>query len=224
MILNKPQILKALQGGKIKFSPGLDAFQIQPNSIDLRLGTTFYIPETWRMTSEGRVGLRADYVDAKDNPEFFKMIKLEPGQFCEIMPHEFVIISTLEKIALPDGDLAAILYPRSSVLRRGIVIEGGTVNAGYEGYLTIPLLNGSNHIIKLYPGERVCHLVFHELTGALTADDLGGASKYQSSTPYGLDAKLDKQEEIDLIKAGKLDELKTTHPITKASEILNPKS
>ena len=215
MILNKSKIIEKLKKGSIDFEPGLDAYQIQTNSVDLRLGTTFYIPETWKITPGGREAIRADYIDVKENPEYFKMIKLRPGQFFEILPNEFIIISTYEKIKI-SNDLAAILYPRSSVLRRGIVIEGGTVNAGYEGYLTIPMLNSSSHSIKLYPGERVCHLVFHELSGALGNEELGGvASKYQSSTPFGLDAKLDQQEEIDFIKSGKLEELKTAHRLQK---------
>jgi len=215
MILNKSKIIEKLKKGSIDFEPGLDAYQIQTNSVDLRLGTTFYIPETWKITPSGREAIRADYIDVKENPEYFKMIKLRPGQFFEILPNEFIIISTYEKIKL-SNDLAAILYPRSSVLRRGIVIEGGTVNAGYEGYLTIPMLNSSSHSIKLYPGERVCHLVFHELSGAPGNEELDGvASKYQSSTPFGLDAKLDQQEEIDFIKSGRLEELKTTHRLQK---------
>lgn len=217
MILSKPKILEYLRNGKLEFSPALDAYQLQPDSVDLRLGTTFYIPETWQLTAEGRVAVRADYIDVKTNPEYFKMIKLKPGQYFELMPHEFIIISTLEKITMHEGDYAAILYPRSSVLRRGLVIEGGVVDACYSGYLTIPMLNGSNHAVRLYPGERVCHLVFHAISNALTEKEAQqhglAAAKYHSSTQYGLDAKLDKQEEIEFIKAGKLEELKSTHPI-----------
>lgn len=227
MILNKNKILEYLRDGKLEFAPALDAYQLQPDSVDLRLGTTFYIPEVWRMSDEGRVGIRADYIDVKENPEYFRMVKLKPGQFCEILPHEFLIISTLEKINFKQGDFAAILYPRSSVLRRGLVIEGGVVDALYNGYLTIPMLNGSNHPVRLYPGERVCHLVFHQLSSELTMQEaqLHGisAAKYQSSTPYGLDAKLDKQEEIDLIRAGKLDELKAGFPLaSKLMEVAPP--
>lgn len=217
MIFSKPKILEYLRDKKLEFTPPLDAYQLQPDSVDLRLGTTFYIPETWRMTEAGREAVRADYIDVKTNPEYFKMVKLQPGQFFELMPNEFIIISTLEKIAMSSGDFAAILYPRSSVLRRGLIVEGGVVDACYSGYLTIPILNSSNHSIHLYPGERVCHLVFQTLSNTLTNDEaqLHGvnAAKYQSSTQYGLDAKLDRQEEVELIKAGKLKELKNAFPI-----------
>lgn len=225
MILNRNQILEYLQDGRLEFAPALDAYQMQPDSVDLRLGTTFYIPEMWQLTNEGRLGVRADYVDVKTNPEYFKMIKLKPGQYFELLPHEFIIISTLEKVGLKDGSLAAILYPRSSVLRRGIMIQGGVVDAHYTGFLTIPMQNSTSHAIRLYPGERVCHLVFHPLSSQLTSEEAqrhgNYTAKYQSSTPYGLDAKLDAQEEIELIKGGKLDELKSAYhvPITKTTSL-----
>ncbi|MBI4281108.1 dCTP deaminase [Candidatus Uhrbacteria bacterium] len=219
MLFSKPKILEYLQTGKLAFSPELDAYQLQPDSVDLRLGTTFYIPETWQITAEGRLAVRADYVDVKTNPEYFKMIKLKPGQYFELLPQEFIIISTLERVTMGSGDFAATLYPRSSVLRRGLIIEGGVVDACYDGYLTIPTLNSSHHSIRLYPGERVCHLIFHELSHALSADEaqLHGldAAKYQSATPYGLDAKLDRQEEIEFIRAGKIEELKAAHPVVR---------
>lgn len=225
MILNRNQIIEHLNEGRLEFTPPLDAFQMQPDSVDLRLGTTFYIPETWQLTNEGRTGVRADYIDVKTSPEYFKMIKLKPGQYFELLPHEFVIISTLEKVNLHDGSLAAILYPRSSILRRGILIEGGVVDAHYNGHLTIPMQNSTNHAIRFYPGERVCHLVFHPLSSTLTPEEAqrhgNYAAKYQSSTPYGLDAKLDAQEEIELIKGGKLDELKSSYhvPIAKTTSL-----
>ncbi|MBI4133148.1 dCTP deaminase [Candidatus Uhrbacteria bacterium] len=222
MIFSRPKILDLLQEGALTFSPGLDAYQLQPDSVDLRLGTTFYIPETWQLAAEGRVAVRADYIDVKTNPEYFKMIKLKPGQYFELMPNEFIIISTLEKITMSEGTFAAILYPRSSVLRRGLIIEGGVVDACYSGYLTIPMLNSSNHSIRLYPGERVCHLVFHEISNALSMEEAQrhglSTAKYQSATPFGLDAKLDRQEEIEFIRSGKLEELKTAHPVATTRE------
>lgn len=222
MIFSRPKILELLHDGKLEFAPALDAYQLQPDSVDLRLGTTFYIPETWQLTTEGRVAVRADYVDVKTSPEYFKMIKLKPGQYFELMPHEFIIISTFEKITMHEGNYAAILYPRSSVLRRGLIVEGGVVDACYSGFLTIPMLNSSNHSIRLYPGERVCHLVFHEISNVLSMEEAQrhglAAAKYQSATQFGLDAKLDRQEEIELIRSGRLEELKTAHPVVAVRE------
>ncbi len=219
---SKIKIVEYLRDKKLEFNPPLDQFQLQPDSVDLRLGTTFYIPEIAQVTDAGREGIRADYIDVASNPEYFKMVKLKPGQFFEILPGEFIIISTLEKITMRTGDYGAMLYPRSSVLRRGLLIEGGVVDACYDGYLTIPTLNSSKHIIRLYPGERFCHLVFHTLSETLTNDEAQvhgvNAAKYQSATQYGLDARLDRQEELDKIKSGNLEGLKASHPIVMGAK------
>ena len=217
MILNKNELLSYIKEGKISFTPELDGFQIQPNSLDLRLGWSFYVPKTTEMSESGRVGVAADYLEYEQPKEYYKMVKLSPRQCFEIQPEEFVIVSTLEKVSLEDGTVAATLYPRSSVMRRGLIIEGGVVDAHFSGHLTIPVFNSTSHAIKLFPGERLCQLVFHKLCSALTKEDSAkhglDGSKYMGATPYGLEAKSDNKQEIDLIKSGALDQLKTNFPL-----------
>ncbi len=218
MVLNKTELLSYIKEGKLTFSPSLDAFQMQPNSVDLRLGWSFYVPKGEEMTAQGRVGVSADYLDYESPKEYYKLIKLKPGQVFEIQPKEFVIISTLEKVTFADGSIAATLYPRSSVMRRGLIMEGGVVDAFYSGHLTIPLFNSTTHAIKLFPGERVCQLMVQQLSSALEKDGANthgvAQAKYMDATPYGLEARTDSKEEIDFIKAGNLDGLKDQFTIT----------
>jgi len=211
-ILTKKEILDRMKKEEVVFNPAIDLNQLQPNSIDLRIGWSFYIPHTWKYNEKGRIAIKADYFDYQNMEEYFKLLKLKPGQFFEILPNEFIIISTLENISLNCGDLAAVLYPRSSAIRRGLQIQTGLVDCRYNGQLTIPLVNQSNHIIRVYPGERICQLQFYTLSSGLDEDEakMHGAkeAKYVGSTPYGLEAKADPHDEIDLIKQGKIEELK----------------
>lgn len=211
-ILTKNEILNLIKNGSLEFSPALDKYQIQPNSVDLRVGWSFYIPDTWKYNEKGRIAIIADYLDYQNVEEYFKLIKLKPGQFFEILPKETIIISTLEKITLNTGRIAGNLFPRSSALRRGLQINTGVVDCRYNGQLTIPVVNNSNHIIKIYPGERICQLQLFELMSELNEDEskMHGAQegKYIGSTPYGLEAKVDANEEVDLIKSGNLEDLK----------------
>lgn len=211
-ILTKKEILNLMENGGLEFTPSLDKYQIQPNSVDLRVGWSFYIPDTWKLNEKGRIAIIADYLDYQNVEEYFKLIKLKPGQCFEILPKETIIISTLEKIVLNSGRIAGNLFPRSSALRRGLQINTGVVDARYNGQLTIPVVNNSNHIIKIYPGERICQLQLFELSSELneTEAKMHGAQegKYIGSTPYGLEAKVDANEEVDLIKTGQIDELK----------------
>jgi len=212
MLLDKKTILKLMEDNKIIFEPNLDGFQLQPNSIDLRLGYSFYIPVSWKMNEKGRVAMTADYLDYNAPQEQLQLIKLKPGQYFEILPHEFIIISTLEKIILNADDIVGNLQPRSTALRRGLQITGGTIDVHYSGHLTIPLVNNTNHTLRLYPGERICQIQLFKLAGPLTKEEASKHglqdAKYMEATPYGLEAKSDNQEEIDFIKTGKMEELK----------------
>jgi dCTP deaminase len=211
-ILTKKEVLNLIENGGLSFTPELDEYQLQPNSIDLRTGWSFYVPDTWKYNEKGRVAIIADYLDGKNTEEYFKLIKLKPGQFFEILPKESILISTLEKITLSSGRIAGNIYPRSSALRRGLQINTGLVDCRYNGQLTIPVVNNSNHVIKIYPGERLCQLQLFELSSELNEEDAKQhgrqEAKYVGSTPYGLEAKVDANEEVELIKTGDLEKLK----------------
>ncbi len=162
-ILTKDEILARVKKGNIEFHPGLDRFQLQMHAVDLRLGFTFLIPKVWKMTQKGRQALSIDPL--KDHgPEYFDVIELEQGQCFELLPQEYVLVSTFETIKVPN-DLMAVLYPRSSVNRKGLSVDlTGIIDSGYEGPLTLPIRNNTrSQVIQLHPGERFCQLVFEEL-------------------------------------------------------------
>lgn len=163
-ILTGDEILARVRNGDIAFSPGLDRFQLQAHAVDMRLGFTFLVPKSWRMTARGREAFRIDPL--KDHgPEYFDIIELEQGQCFELLPQEYVLVSTFETIKVP-GDLMAVLYPRSSVNRKGLSVDlTGIIDSGYEGPLTLPVKNNTrSQVIQLHPGERFCQVVFEQLS------------------------------------------------------------
>lgn len=209
-ILTKKQILERVKTGNITFHPNLDEFQVQAHAIDMRLGYTFLVPKEWHMTPNGREALRIDHLD-KNKPEYFEAIELEQGQYFELLPNEHVLASTFESVKVPN-DLMAILYPRSSTNRKGLSVDlTGIVDSGYEGQLVIPIGNNtSSQVVKLYPGERFCQLVFESLDEPVEAEK----SRYhQKDIVEGfIMSKSDKQrrdgEEIKYVAEGKMKELK----------------
>ncbi|MBX4209188.1 dCTP deaminase [Candidatus Parcubacteria bacterium] len=215
MILTRTRIAERIQKGSLKFSPALDIFQLRPHAVDLRLGYTFLLPKSWHMTAKGREALSLDHFDKK-RPQYFEALELEQGQYFELLPGEYVIVSTLEKITMPK-DAMAVLYPRSSVNRKGLSVDlTGIVDCGYEGQLAVPVRNNTSHqIIRLYPGERFCQLVFEE-TGEEIEDKTNRYSKKDiiegaiRSNP-GLEGK--DEEEMDLIQKGLIKELKAKFKI-----------
>jgi deoxycytidine triphosphate deaminase len=217
-ILSRAKIIEAIENGKLAFDPGLDKFQFSPIAIDLRVGSNFFVPRLSEMGEKGRTEISVDHLDNKTNNEILDQIHLEPGQVFHLLPGEFILISSLEKISIKTGDIMATLFPRSSTSRRGLSIESGVVDPFYEGFLTIPVLNQTKtQTIKIYPGERIAQLVFQEIGQVVSTEEAEshGLSKpkYQGTKAYMLDYKFDPHEELGLLKDGKIEELKEGYAV-----------
>jgi deoxycytidine triphosphate deaminase len=207
-VLTKQEILSRVKEGNLSFTPNLDSFQVRSHAVDLRLGYTFIIPKSTRITPKGREAVRlVDPLRDGYGPDFFDVIELEEGQYFELLPDEHVSVSSLESIKLPK-DLMGILYPRSSVSRRGLAVDlTGIIDAGYEGQLMIPIKNHTtSQVIRIYPGERFCQVVFETLDHAT---DVIVSRYHKRDIAEG--AAKDKSVESKLIEKGKIRDLKQKH-------------
>lgn len=206
--LTKKGILERIAKKEIGFTPNLDLFQLQDHSVDLRLGFSFLIPKIWHRTARGRESLDILNFD-KVNAEYFEVVELEQGQYFDLLPNEYVLVSTLESVKVPN-DLMAVLYPRSSTNRKGLSLDlTGVIDSGYEGQLTLPIRNNTHsQIVRLYPGERLCQIVFEELTEAVAPRK----SKYHKRDIIeGI--KKEKAIESRLIFKGDIKKLKSEHAV-----------
>ncbi len=215
MILTRHEISDLIKEEKLVFSPALDGFQNQPHAVDLRLGTVFYLPKIWKLTDQGREVLNVDVTEkAGDN---FEKIELKPGQYFELAPGESIIAATLEKVSLKADNLMGVLYPRSSINRRGLSVDlTGIVDVHYCGHLMIPILNKtSSQVIRIYPGERICQIVFQTLSQDIAQKDAKrhgkGDAKYDGCDANNLSSRKDADEEMALIRKGDFKTLKN-HP------------
>lgn len=213
-VLTKTDIVERIRKGEISITPQLDVFQLQAHSVDLRLGFTFLVPKAWRMAPEGRQALLIDPLSETYDARYFDIIELEKGQYFELLPQEHVLVSSLEGIKVP-YDLMAVLYPRSSTNRKGLSVDlTGIIDAGYEGQLTIPVRNNTrSQVIRLYPGERFCQVVFESLTETVDARK----SRYHRRDIIEGTAAEDNAE-IDLIKTGDIKKLKSDFPVIKPTD------
>lgn len=152
MILNDRELKELIRKGELVIEP-LDEYQIQPSSIDFRLGNDFLIyPES------------IDVLDVKDDHYKNKLKKVVVGEEGFIIePKQFVLATTIEYIKLPDY-LTAFVEGRSSLGRLGLFIENaGWVDAGFEGTITLEFFNANSRPIRIYPGMRICQLVFAKM-------------------------------------------------------------
>jgi deoxycytidine triphosphate deaminase len=220
MVLTKSDILKRISNNDINFKPSLDGFQLQPHSVDLRLGYSFHLPKTWELTEKGRLALNIDPLLNKASKNFNEII-LKPSQYFELLPKEFVVAITLERIILNAPDLMGVLYPRSSINRRGLSVDlSGVIDVNYNGFLMIPIVNNTfEQIIRIYPGERICSVVFETLSSSVSPKDAEShglnKAKYNNNAQGFIGSKTDKDEEVELIRKGKISKIKEQYCIKK---------
>jgi dCTP deaminase len=202
-ILARQDIEARIARGELVFTPPLDGFQIQGHTIDLRLGFTFLVPRQWRLTERGREALIFDPLEG--GHRHFEPIELEPGQYFELLPGERVLVSTLERVTVPN-DLSGVLYPRSSVNRQGLEVElTGIIDAGYSGNLVVPVRNSNvASIVRIYPGQRFCQIELTTLSQAIEPRQ----SRYHNKDVIVGALPEQDEEEVRLIQAGKIEELK----------------
>ncbi|MFH1611238.1 MAG: hypothetical protein ABIA83_01410 [Patescibacteria group bacterium] len=217
MILTRNAILDRIKNQELNFAPGLDQFQLQPHAIDLRLGYKFLIPKNWVMTDRGRVALKVSIEDVDIHSEQFEEITLKPGQYFDLLPNEFVIGTSLERIEMNAPDLMAILFPRTSTNRRGINLSlSGIIDTGYKGNLIFPMKNeAGDQVLRLFPGERICQVIFEELSNPISSEEANqhGLSSAKYSNSGEPQYKVDKSDERSLLTAGNLQDLKTRFSI-----------
>jgi dCTP deaminase len=148
MILSDKTLTKML-GEKTLVVEPIEEGQIQPASIDIRLGNTFSIVED---TSTGIINL--------ENEIKYKTITSDSYI---LLPNQFVLATTMEYFDLPD-DLTAFVEGRSSLGRMGLFIQNaGWVDPGFKGEITLELYNANRCAIELKAGRRVGQLVFAKM-------------------------------------------------------------
>ncbi len=151
MILSDKTIKSFLQNGTLSISP-LEDDQIQPASVDIRLGNTFSIVED---SSTGILTFT--------NKIAYKEMQAETYL---LLPGQFVLATTKEYISLPD-DLTAFVEGRSSLGRMGLFIQNaGWVDPGFSGEITLELFNANRCAIELQAGRRIGQLVFARMDQA----------------------------------------------------------
>ena len=162
MIVSDSSLRALLARGQIVVEP-LEDFQIQPASIDLRLGDHFL-----------KIDENSVESITLDKPLTYIEIKREE---IVIPPHTFLLAVTREYIRLP-ADITAFVEGRSSIGRIGLFIQNaGWVDPGFAGTITLELYNANRLPIRLVSGRRICQIVFARMDGPASRPYAG---KYQN--------------------------------------------
>jgi len=145
MILSDKKILELISTRELIIDP-ITKEQIQPASVDIRLGNHF-------------LKLDENAIEAMTMTDEIKYVSFEADEVV-IPPHSFLLATTKEYIKLPKN-ITAFVEGRSSIGRMGLFIQNaGWVDPGFEGEITLELYNANRLPIKLQSDRRVCQLVF----------------------------------------------------------------
>ena len=148
MILSDKNILSRLERVDLSNTP-LEEGQIQPASVDIRLGDTFSVIED---SPSGVITL--------DEETTYRPLRSDTYV---LLPGQFILATTMEYFILPN-DLTAFVEGRSSLGRMGLFIQNaGWVDPGFQGEITLELFNANRCAIKLQTGRRVGQLVFAQM-------------------------------------------------------------
>ncbi len=156
MIFSDTMIIEAIQTGLVQFDPPVDIpVQVQPASIDLRLGDTYRV---YNYAQHHLIDPSADV----DLDEISELVHQDGKPFI-LHPGAFVLGSTLEYVRIPNS-LVGRLEGRSSIGRLGVIVHStaGFIDCGFQGNITLEISNIGKIPVALRTGMRVCQLTLME--------------------------------------------------------------
>lgn len=119
----------------------MEAEDVQPNAVDLRLGKVFWISSNTFTIDEERKVHRGTVEVLPDDEGYYR---LEPGHYEVVMQN---------KITVGDGE-AGWVITRSTLNRNGVFITSGLYDTGYSGVMA-----GVMHVtvgpMRIKPGTRI---------------------------------------------------------------------
>jgi deoxycytidine triphosphate deaminase len=162
MQLCDKDILRAINNGSLVFAGTNPQYpfqreQVQPASVDLRLGNRFI-----------RFKKSVNSFDIKNIKQIGDLLDveyIEDGQEILINPGEILFGQIYEQMEIGD-EFAARIEGRSRVARLGISVHctGDYINPGFAGAMPLQIINHNHFPIMLYPYIGICQIIIYKLS------------------------------------------------------------
>jgi len=179
MVLGTKKLLELVK--KFKLVENLSERELtnpEGAGFDLRLG------KVHRVFGDTFLGIEErKTVEAKTVMEY----NPQKSQVYTIKPDEQILVTTLEKLNLPENITANFLL-RGTLLRSGIIVSGGNSAPGYHGEITFSLFNCGKCPVKIELGARIVHMQFYEIKGE--------ASNYRGQWQGGRVTATEKEKQV----------------------------
>ena len=156
-VLSHDMIIKAIEDGEITISP-YEVKNVGPASVDLTLSNEFRTFKTSK-----------DIMDIKETTNYREetdVFTINDGEYFELPPNTMCLGITKETVTLSDG-ICALLEGRSRFARLGLFVHitASFMNPGISNKQVLEIYNSSTRTVRLYPGERVCQMIFMRMEG-----------------------------------------------------------
>jgi dCTP deaminase len=171
MVLSNIEIVKAIEQGLLQIdpSPGNDPSRAPfgTTAVDLRLATEVLVPRPGPMAFDLTKPNIKDFLRA--HSDRFTLTKDQPYR---LRPNTFILANTMEVVSLPivegKGCLNARVEGRSSIARCGLLMHftAPTIHAGFEGTITLEIINLGPADFLLTPEMYVCQLILERVDGS----------------------------------------------------------
>lgn len=153
MILTKPYILKLIKKKQIIITNFKES-NLGPASYDITLDNKIRVFNKKTIICNEKVNYK-NYTKLKT---IKKSITLKPG--------DFILGITKERIKLPNN-ICAFLSGRTKFARLGLAVHvtANFINPDTNNKQVFEIKNLSNQPIKLFPGTKICQIIFQKTKG-----------------------------------------------------------
>jgi dCTP deaminase len=174
MILSDQAIRSAIENGHLIIDPLPPVENFSTTAVDLRLGDQIKIWDENLFGQDAvRVVLEYDEVSIPKLAGFSRDAVMEADGSYLLVPRQFVLAQTVERLGFPiGGGLAGRVEGRSSLARLGVVVHltAPTIHADFGGDagspLTLEIVNLGPFYLSLVPGAtRICQLIVERVEG-----------------------------------------------------------
>lgn len=141
-----------------------DTLHINPNSIDVTLGSTIYV--TRMVGTDGKpVSGLIDLREPLPENIYFKQ-EVDPIFGYILRPNEFILASVNERFDCTELGWVQHYEGRSTMARLGLLshVSAGFGDYGFCGSFTLEIKNLSHHNIVIYPNMRIGQVYFENVT------------------------------------------------------------
>lgn len=172
MVLSNVEIIRCINSGLFSIGrlAGLDPTKppFNTSAVDLRLGNEVLLPDT---SVPVQLDLRKPGI-AQYWAKHSKSHTITQLQPFSLIPKQFVLAKTLESVDFPINSSSEYCYSarvegKSSLARCGILVHftAPTIHAGFNGTITLEIINLGSHDFLLIPEMFVCQLIIEEVRG-----------------------------------------------------------